>query len=87
MASKPITGGTIIKLVFWSLVVGALMYQLEWSPGDIFSWAANSVAEVWSWFADFGLNYVLLGATIVVPLFLFSRFRDKMRDRQDRPPS
>jgi hypothetical protein len=79
MASKPITAGTILKLVFWSLVVGAIMFQLEWSTGDIFGWIANKVAAVWDWFADFGLNYVLLGATIVIPIFLFSRFRAKMR--------
>lgn len=79
MANKAVTAGTILKLVFWSFVIGAIMYQFEWSPGDIFGWVANKIAALWNWFASFGLNYVLLGATIVVPIFLFSRFRAKMR--------
>ena len=79
MADKSITGGTIIKLVLWSLVVGFVMYKLAWSPGDIVGWIGNTLAEMWAWFSGSGLEYVLLGATIVVPVFLFSRFRDRMR--------
>lgn len=82
MATKPMTGGTIIKLVVWSLIVGFIMYQLEWSPGDIIGWIADKIAAVWNWFAGFGLNYVLLGATIVVPVYFLMRFRDKMQNRR-----
>lgn len=81
MASKPITTGTVLKLAFWSFVVGAIMYQMQWSPGDVFAWIANKIATVWEWFSGSGLSYVLLGATIVVPIFLFSRFREKMRNK------
>ena len=81
MASQSITGGTVLKLVLWSLFVGFVMYQLSWSPGDIFGWIADTVAGIWDWFAGFGLNYVLLGATIVVPIFLLMRLRDRMRNR------
>lgn len=68
---------TIIKLVIWSIVVGALLYWLEWSTGDIFGWIANKIASIWNWFAGSGLKYMLLGATIVVPIFLFSRLRKR----------
>ena len=81
MASKSITAGTVLKLVFWSFVVGAIMYQMQWSPGDVFGWIANKIAAIWAWFSDSGLSYVLLGASIVVPIFLFSRFREKMRNK------
>lgn len=81
MSSKPITGGTVLKLVIYSFVVGFIMYSMEWSPGDILGWIANTFAEIWSWFSGSGLEYVLLGATIVVPLFLFSRFRERMRNK------
>lgn len=79
MSSKPITGGTILKLVLYSFVVGFIMYSMEWSPGDIVGWVANTVAGIWNWFSGSGLEYVLLGATIVIPLFLFSRWRDRAR--------
>ncbi len=81
MADKSITGGTILKLVIWSFVVGFIMFKLEWSPGDIVGWIGTTVAEMWSWFSGSGLEYVLLGATIVVPIFLFSRFRDRLRGK------
>jgi len=68
---------TIFKLVIWSIAVGALLYWLEWSTGDIFGWIANKVAGIWAWFAGSGLKYMLLGATIVVPVFLFSRLRKR----------
>ncbi len=81
MSSKPITGGTVLKLVFYSFVVGFIMYSMEWSPGDIFGWVANTVADIWNWFSGSGLEYVLLGATIVVPLFLFTRWRNRSRSK------
>lgn len=81
MAEKSITGGTVIKLVIYSFVVGFAMYKLEWSPGDVVGWVGTTIAEMWTWFSGSGLEYVLLGATIVVPLFLFSRFRDRMRNK------
>jgi hypothetical protein len=81
MSEKSITGGTIIKLVIYSFVVGFAMYKLEWSPGDVVGWVGTTIADMWAWFSGSGLEYVLLGATIVVPIFLFSRFRDRMRNR------
>lgn len=82
MSNKPITGGTILKLVIYSFIIGYIMYAMEWSPGDILGWIADTIADVWNWFSGSGLEYVLLGATIVVPIFLFTRFRDRMRSRQ-----
>ena len=68
---------TIIKLVIWSMVVGAVLYWLEWSTGDIFAWIANKIASIWNWLAGTGIKYILLGATIVVPVFLFSRLKKR----------
>ena len=42
-----IDAGTIIKLVIYSFLVGALLYWLNWSPGDVYGWIANRVADVW----------------------------------------
>lgn len=68
---------TIFKLIIWSMVVGAILYWLEWSTGDIFGWVANKIAAIWNWLAGTGIKYMLLGATIVVPVFLFSRFKKR----------
>lgn len=69
--------GTIIKLAIYSMIVGALLYWLELSTGDIFGWLLNQIAKIWHWLANTGLKYMLLGATIVVPLFVISRLRKK----------
>lgn len=68
---------TILKLVIWSIIVGAVLMWFETSPGDILGWIADKIAQVWSWFAGTGLEYLLLGATIVVPIFLISRLRKR----------
>jgi len=69
--------GTIIKLVIYSLLVGALLYWLEVSTGDVYSWIINKIAEIWHWLMNTGLKYMLLGATIVVPIFIISRLRKR----------
>ena len=74
-----IDAGTIIKLVIYSFLVGALLYWLNWSPGDVYGWIANRVADVWDWLVGSGLKYVLLGATIVVPIFLLMQFNNRRR--------
>ncbi|MBL4787849.1 MAG: hypothetical protein JKY60_01930 [Kordiimonadaceae bacterium] len=68
---------TVVKLIIWSTVVGAGLYWLEWSTGEVFGWAANKIAYAWAWIADIGFKYMLLGATIVVPIFLISRLRKR----------
>ncbi|TNE64622.1 MAG: hypothetical protein EP335_07125 [Alphaproteobacteria bacterium] len=77
--SKSISIGTVIQLLVWSFIVGALLYWLDWSPGDVYGWLANKLAAFWDWLVGSGLKYVLLGATIVVPVYLLFFFRDRMR--------
>ncbi len=71
--------GVIIKLLIWSFLVGLLLYWLEWSPGDVYGWIANKVATLWNWLVGSGLQYVLLGATIVVPVYLIMQFKNRRR--------
>jgi len=68
---------TIVKLVLWSTIVGATLYWLEWSTGEIFGWVFDKIATAWEWVAGTGLKYMLLGATIVVPVFVISRLTKK----------
>jgi hypothetical protein len=71
--------GIIIKLIIWSFLVGAFLYWMEWSPGDVYGWLANRLAGLWEWVSGTGLQYVLLGATIVVPVFLILQFKRRGR--------
>lgn len=79
MASKRIDTGTIIRLALWSLAVGFVLYQFKASPGDIYGWIANKLAGIWEWLVGSGLEYMMLGAAIVVPIFLISRLRNRNR--------
>ncbi len=67
--------GTVIKLTIWSLIVGALLYWLQWSPGDVYGWIINKIAAIWNWLAGVGLNYLLVGATIVVPIYVLMNLK------------
>lgn len=75
MSNLKLDLGTIIKLVIWSTLVGAALYWLEVSTGDIYGWIIDKLAAIWNWIAGTGLKYMLLGATIVVPVFVISRMR------------
>ena len=70
---------TIIKLAIYSFLVGALLYWLQWSPGDVYGWIAGKVAAFWGWLVGTGLEYVLLGATIVVPVYFLMQFNNRRR--------
>ncbi|WP_374763000.1 DUF6460 domain-containing protein [Yunchengibacter salinarum] len=70
---------TVLKLALLSLIVGAILYALGLSPGDIYGWAANVLADIWHWLVTSGLQYMALGAAIVVPIFLILRLKKGIR--------
>lgn len=70
---------TIIKLAIYSFLVGALLYWLNWSPGDVYGWVIGTLASFWDWLVGTGLQYVLLGATIVVPVYFLMQLKNKRR--------
>lgn len=66
----------LIRLVLLSIVVGLILSWLDWSPREILDSVTGFVR--WAWFQLFGsldraLDYFILGAVIVIPLFLLSR--------------
>ena len=72
-----ITFGTVIKLLLASLVVGMALAWLELSPRELLSWAQQQLAEIVGNASDYvqwAVSYVLLGAVIVVPIWLLSYF-------------
>lgn len=66
----------LVKLVFISLIVGFIMSVLNWTPWDLFENVREMALHLWhtgfAAIADF-IHYILLGAVIVVPIFLISR--------------
>lgn len=68
--------GVLVRLVLLSIVVGFILHTLDIDPKDIFHNLAELAAQVWR----MGLeplrhvwSYFLLGAVIVVPIWLLMR--------------
>ena len=62
----------LVKLALVSLLVGWLLHWLDWSPADVWFWARDLAASLWFSLGSLA-DYVLLGAAIVVPVFLVLR--------------
>lgn len=67
---------TIVKLIVVSLVVGFVMKVMGWQPMDLVYSIRHFVLDIWhTGFAALGKfgDYLLLGATIVIPIFIILR--------------
>ena len=74
----------LIKLVLLSIVVGVILSWLSWSPMEIVDWVVTFFGRLWTGIfgsLDRAIDYFMLGAVIVVPLFLLSRLMKSGRDR------
>ena len=66
----------IIKLLLVSLVVGYIMHAFGWTPMDLYYSLRNAILDIWhAGFAALGrfFGYILIGAAVVVPIFLIMR--------------
>lgn len=73
MTFPRITVGTVVKLLLASLVVGALMAWLRITPDQVVAWIVDTMGGLFDdVIANLNLafKYVLLGAVIVVPIWL-----------------
>ncbi|WP_279481787.1 DUF6460 domain-containing protein [Aureimonas sp. SK2] len=66
----------LVRLLVISLLVGILLSWFDIRPYELVEWAKDFVQ--WMWVSVFGslnrvIDYVLLGAAVVVPIFLVSR--------------
>ena len=70
-----ITLGTVLKLLTWSLIIGATLAFLDLSPHDVFGWAFNwgrqFVHDI-QFYLGRVVSYVLLGAIVVIPVWLLA---------------
>ena len=67
---------TVLKLVAVSLIVGFLMAIFGVDPWDLIYGVRNFILDLWhSGFAALGRigDYLILGATIVIPVFIILR--------------
>ncbi len=71
---------TIIKLAVWSFVVGAFLYWVDASPADVYGWIFDKISGFWNWISQSGIQYILVGASIVVPVYFIDKFMKKRRD-------
>lgn len=66
----------LIRLVALSFVVGLILSALNLDPTDIYYWVERTVRRIWAMGFDFveeGVRYLIVGALIVVPIFLLMR--------------
>jgi hypothetical protein len=70
-------GRTAVKLIVISLVVGIIMSAINFTPIDVWYAFTNFIERIYKLgfeaFGRFG-EYLVYGAIIVVPVFLFLRF-------------
>ncbi|WP_136659851.1 DUF6460 domain-containing protein [Nitratireductor sp. XY-223] len=69
-------GRTLVKLLVISFIVGAVMSAFNWYPIDVVYAVRDFLVNVWELgFAALGRfgDYLLLGAVVVVPVFLVLR--------------
>lgn len=75
---------TVVKLLLASLAVGILLAFFDIKPEDILAQAQALVGELagdLGLYANRALTYILLGAVIVLPLWLISYIWRAIRNR------
>jgi len=69
-------GRVVLKLIVVSFLVGVVLASLNWTPLDVWYWARDVVVNIWDMgFEALGrfFGYFVLGAAVVVPVFLILR--------------
>jgi hypothetical protein len=81
-------GGTpanvLVRLLFVSLIVGAFLLWLDIRPADIYRGIVDTINRIWG--LGFGAirevaDYILVGAVIVVPVWLVIRILNMRNSR------
>ncbi|MDW9740147.1 DUF6460 domain-containing protein [Sinorhizobium meliloti] len=66
----------LVKLLVVSILVGFVMTVFDWYPADIYYGIRNFLLDLWrTGFTALGRvgDYLLLGAVVVIPLFIILR--------------
>lgn len=76
--------GTIIKIVLASLILGFVLRFFEIDPKDLLLNFGDTIKSAFSWAGEFvsgSIEYVLVGAVIVIPIWLIVFLVGKLRGR------
>lgn len=76
--------GTVLKILIASLILGFILKFFEINPKDLLLNFGATVQKAFAWAGDFvagSMEYVLLGAVIVVPVWLIVFLVGKLRGR------
>ena len=79
--------GVIVRLIIMSVVVGIILSALGITPDNIFDRLGLLVQRIYDmgWGAvEWALGYFLIGAVIVVPIWVLSRLFGGSKRRDDR---
>ena len=80
MRSGPIY--TVLKLLVLSLVVGLVLHWLDLTPLDLLRDLGEHARRFFDWlrgFAGWAVDYVLVGAMVVVPIWLIMLLVNRFR--------
>lgn len=81
----PITFRSVLHVLVASLIVGMVMAWFKLQPKDILNWFTGNVDQIFSGLQSWlgwGIKYVLLGAVIVVPVWLLGYLLQFLRRRR-----
>lgn len=62
----------IVKLAVVSLIVGWFLHWIDFTPREVWIWVRDLAVDAWYSLGAFA-DYILVGAMIVVPVFLVMR--------------
>lgn len=77
--------GTIIKLLFASLLVGLVMHWMGVTPRSLIANFGATVERLFNSLASFAgwaVDYILVGAVIVVPIWLVVFLIDRAKSKR-----
>ena len=77
--------GTIIKLLIASLLVGMVMHWFGITPRNLIHNFGDSVVRIFGTltsFIDWAVDYILVGAVIVVPIWLIATLLKMAKGRK-----
>ena len=75
---------TLFKILLASLILGFLLKFFEIDPKDLLLNFGQTLRSMFAWAGDFvagSVEYVLIGAIIVVPVWLIVVFAGKLRGK------
>ncbi len=76
------TLSVVVKLFLASLAVGLAMTYFDLSPGDLLEGARTTAVKAFNWgesFVGWAWAYVLVGAVVVVPIWLLRLWLGRRR--------